>query len=87
MVTGCPRFEGLTRRAARWLVNSGQDQIAREHIRTDALSRTVNATGADDVIARLEAGGFLRSIVTEKPARGPSPRRWAVNPALRSKLR
>jgi hypothetical protein len=76
--------DGTARRVARWLRRAGLDQVSREDIRRDALCQTVNAEGADQVIARLEAGGVLRSIRAEAVgSRGPLRRRWEVNPALR----
>lgn len=71
------------RRSVRWLVRRRPMQVSREEIRCDALCRSVNAEGADEVIAHLEAGGYLRRIETERPKRGPARRLYAVNPALR----
>ncbi len=76
--------DGTARRVARWLRRAGLDRVSREDIRRDALCQTVNAEGAEHVIARLEAGGVLRSIRAEAGgSRGPLRRRWEVNPALR----
>jgi len=68
------------RRAARWLRRAGLDRVSREDIRREALCQTVNAADADEVIARLEAGGVLRSLPPQ--GFGRPRRRWEVNPEL-----
>jgi predicted ArsR family transcriptional regulator len=62
---------------------AGLEQISREDIRREALGRTVDAEGAEHVIARLEAGGVLRCHAAKSDGRGRPRRRWEVNPALR----
>ena len=69
------------RRAARWLRRAGLAQVSREDIRCEALCRTVDAEGAEQVIERLEEGGVLRAIGPAK-CLGRPKRRWEVNPAL-----
>ena len=69
------------RRAARWLRRSRLARVSREDIRVEALSRGVDAEGADQVIERLEEGGVLRSMATQRTG-GRRPRRWEVNPDL-----
>jgi hypothetical protein len=72
-----------SRRVVRWLASHRRGEVTREEIRTQALSRSVNAGRADFVIGHLSAGGVLRLI---KQASGPQggrpPLRWQVNPAL-----
>jgi hypothetical protein len=80
---GRMKIDRLVGRTVGWLKNTRPTQVSREDIRSQALSRSVDAAGADEVIARLVGAGFLRQITTERPSRGPSPHRWAVNPALR----
>jgi hypothetical protein len=75
--------DGAARRAARWLRRAGLDQVSREDIRRDALCQTVNAEGAEQVIARLEPGGMLRAIPVHINGRGRPFRRWEVNPIFR----
>ena len=64
--------DGTARRVARWLRRAGLDQVSREDIRRDALCQTVNAEGAEQVIARLEAGGVLRPLPVQGFGRVPS---------------
>ena len=72
----------IARRAARWLRRAGLVRVSREDIRCEALSRTVDAEGAEQVIERLEEGGVLRALTTGKGLGRPR-RRWEVNPMLR----
>jgi Protein of unknown function (DUF3987) len=74
--------DGPARRAARWLRRAGLDQISREDIRRDALHRSADAEGTDQVIERLEAGGVLRPVAPRNNLGRPR-RRWEVNPDLR----
>ncbi len=84
-VAGCER---AARRVARWLQRQRASEISREDVRRQALCQTVNAEGAEDVLARLEAGGLLRLLPVGGSARGgsdkggPRRRRWAVHPQL-----
>ena len=71
----------LARRAVRWLRTTGATEVSREQIRTEATGGSVDAEGADRVIARLERGGVLRLLPTPKARHRPA-RRWAVNPRL-----
>ncbi len=81
-IAGCER---AARRVARWLRRVRSPEISREDIRRQALCQTVNAEGAEDVLARLEAGGVLRQISSSGSAKGgPRPRRWAVHPEIAS---
>ena len=77
-VAGCDR---AARRVARWLRRLRAPEISREDVRRQALCQTVNAEGAEDVLARLEAGGVVRRVETRTPGR--TRRRWTVNPAFR----
>src|SRR5262249_59514324 len=53
-VAGCER---AARRVTRWLRRLRAPEISREDVRRQALCQTVNAEGAEDVLARLEPGG------------------------------
>ncbi len=73
----------LARRVTRWLKRARVAQVSREDIRREALARTVDAEGTDEVLARLEDGGVLRALVSQRlGSRGPARRRWEVNPEL-----
>jgi len=79
-VAGCERD---ARRVARWLKRVHVPEISREDIRREALGQAVNAEGAEDVLARLEAGGLLRPLPATGSAKGgPRRRRWAVHPQV-----
>lgn len=79
-VAGCERD---ARRVARWLKRVHAPEISREDIRREALGQAVNAEGAEDVLARLEAGGLLRPLPATGSAKGgPRRRRWAVHPQV-----
>ena len=73
----------VARRAARWLRRAGLHQVSREDIRREALGRSLDAEGTDQVISRLEAGDVLRGIPVQINGRGRPPRRWEINPRLR----
>ncbi len=73
------------RRAARWLRRARLSQVSREDIRREALSQTVNADEADEVIDQLECAGVLRALAAQRVGgRGPTRRRWEINPKLRN---
>lgn len=78
-------LDGRARRVVRWLKASGRSEVSREDIRRTALGQTVNASEADQVLARLTAAGVLRPIATAQPSqRGRPALRWEVNPTLRT---
>jgi len=80
---GATGEDRLARRARRWLGRCKLPRVSRQTIRAEALSRSVDARRADEVIERLEAGGVLRALEAERHgSRGPGRRRWEVNPAL-----
>lgn len=71
------------RRVVRWLRRVRAPQISREDVRREALCQSVDVDGAEEVLARLEAGGFLRPLLATGSAKGgPRRRRWEVNPAV-----
>ncbi|MCX7362338.1 MAG: DUF3987 domain-containing protein [Alphaproteobacteria bacterium] len=71
------------RRVVRWLGRVRVPQISREDVRREALCQSVDAAGAEEVLARLEAGGVLRPLPATGSTRGgPRRRRWEVNPAV-----
>lgn len=71
------------RRVVRWLRRVRAPQVSREEVRREALCQSVNADGAEEVLARLEAAGFLRPLAaTGSTKGGPRRRRWEVNPAV-----
>jgi hypothetical protein len=80
---GARAGDRAARKVVRWLRRVRAAQVSREEVRREALSQSVDAQEADDVLARLEAGGVVRPVaVTEDARRGPKRRRWEVNPAL-----
>jgi hypothetical protein len=82
-IAGCER---AARRVTRWLTRLRAPEISREDVRRQALCQTVNAEGAEDVLARLEAGGVLRPLQASGSVKGgPRRRRWAVHPELASR--
>jgi hypothetical protein len=80
---GAGNRDRTARRAARWLRRAGLHQVSREDIRREALCQKVNAEGAEDIMARLEAGGVLRGVPVQINGRGRPLRRWEVNPIFR----
>jgi Protein of unknown function (DUF3987) len=71
------------RRVARWLKDSRATVVSREDIRCQALSRTVNADEAQQILYRLDSLGFVRPDLTDDGGgRGRPARRWQINPAL-----
>ena len=81
--------DGAACRVVRWLRDTGTTLVSREEIRVAALGRTVDAAGADRVIARLEEGGVLRRAAVSPPANAGRPcgGRWEVIPALPATVR
>ena len=69
-----------TRRVLRWLQANGRDQVSREDVRREALSRHLDAEEAQKVLDALERSGWLKKITTE--AAGRAKHRWLVNPKL-----
>jgi hypothetical protein len=81
---GVRRGEQDARRVVRWLRRVRAPQISREEVRREALCQSVDADGAEEVLARLEAGGLLRPLpATGSSKGGPRRRRWEVHPQLR----
>ena len=70
------------KRVARWLKEGRVKVVAREDIRRDALARSVDAFGADQVLHRLHALGIVRPARETQDGPGRPARRWHVNPAL-----
>jgi hypothetical protein len=71
-----PREDALAR-VIRWLKKTCASEVSRENIRESALARTVDARGADEIIARLEEMGVLARQSTSR-GRGRPPARWRV---------
>ena len=81
--SGVQPGDQAARRVVRWLKRVRAPQISREDVRREALCQSVDADGAEEVLARLEAGGFLRPVAaTGSTKGGPRRRRWEVNPLL-----
>jgi hypothetical protein len=75
----------LARRVVRWLQTTGATEVRREQIRIEAMGSTIDAEGADRIIARLEKAGVLRLLPVVKARHRPA-KRWAVNPELAKQL-
>jgi len=78
--------ERLARRVARWLRSRGLSEVSREQVRTEALSRRVDAAETDQVLYRLQAAGVVQHVLYTAPLRGRPPNRWWVNPRLHTTL-
>ena len=75
--------ERQARRVVRWLRQRGLSEVSREQVRLEALHRTVNAAGADQVLYRLQAAGIVSQVRYAIPSQGGRPpNRWYVNPRL-----
>jgi Protein of unknown function (DUF3987) len=76
-------LELQARRAARWLRGNGKAVVTREQVRRKGLGRTVNASGADQVLYRLRSANIVRQMPDGWRAQGGRPTNlWEVNPAL-----
>jgi Protein of unknown function (DUF3987) len=76
-------YSGRVRRVARWLKDSRATVVSREDVRCHALSRTVNADEAQQILYRLDFLGFVRpDLADDGGGRGRPARRWQINPAL-----
>lgn len=83
MRTAPTTLELQARRAARWLRSNGKTVVTREQVRRKGLGRTVNATGADQVLYRLRSANIVRQVPDGWRAQGGRPTNlWEVNPAL-----
>lgn len=81
---GTTAVEHHARRVVRWMSRHGKTEVSREDIRVGALSKSVDARGADEITIRLESGAVLRPLAAPGTrGRGRPPLRWEVNPALR----
>jgi hypothetical protein len=75
--------DGQARRVARWLRDERRSVVSRTEVRRTALGRTVDARGAERVVARLVEAGVLQPLASEKRPQGGRPMlRWQVNPML-----
>jgi hypothetical protein len=74
--------DGQARRVARWLREEGRSIVSKTEVRRMALGRTVDARGAERVVARLVEAGVLRAIPKEESRFGRPVLRWHVNPML-----
>ena len=73
---GAGQGDRAARRVVRWLKRVRAPQVSREEVRREALCQSVGADAAEDVLARLEAGGVLRPVAaTGSTKGGPRPRR------------
>jgi hypothetical protein len=83
MQTAPTTTEVQARRVARWLRGRGLRHVTREQVRREALARTVNAFGTDQVLYRLRTANVVREVPDGWRATGGRPTNmWEVNPAL-----
>ena len=60
-----------------------EDELRVRLLQRTTRALTVTAEGAEDILARLEAGGVLRPLQASGSTKGgPRRRRWAVHPEL-----
>jgi hypothetical protein len=69
-------------RVARWLCDAGAEVVSREDIRRRALSMSVTAAEADQVLKRLDQLGFVKADEALRDGPGRPAIRWRVNPSL-----
>ena len=80
---GAGQGDRAARRVVRWLRRIRAPEISREDVRREALCQSVDADGAEKVLARLEAAGVLREVAAGGSSKGgPRRRRWEINPLL-----
>ena len=75
-------LDDQVRRVARWLRAERRTIVSKTEVRRMALGRTVDARGAERVVARLVEAGVLRAIAKEDSRFGRPVLRWHVNPML-----
>jgi hypothetical protein len=82
---GLTERHAKTRRVLRWLQANNRDQVSREDVRREALSRHLDAEETQKVIDALERAGWLKKVRIETTGR--AKHRWRVNPKLFSEAR
>jgi hypothetical protein len=80
---GLSERHAYARRVLRWLRASRPATVSREDIRSQALSRSLDAQQTQQVLDGLTSSGWLRRV-PEKLRLGPGrpAHRWEVNPTL-----
>lgn len=68
------------RRVLQWIKATGQQQVSREEVRRNALSRRRDADGTEITLTQLERAGWVRRRVTQTNGRPANC--WEVNPQL-----
>ena len=77
---GLNQHHAHARRVLKWISASGKDEVGREAIRCDALSKRLDAEATQELLDYLERAGWLRQ---QKSTTGGRPSvRWLVNPKL-----
>jgi hypothetical protein len=82
---GLTERHAKARRVLRWLQANNRDQVSREDVRREALSRHLDAEETQKVIDALERAGWLKKVRIETAGR--AKHRWHVNPKLFSEAR
>ena len=76
-------YSRRVRRVARWLKDGRHGGVPARTSGCHALSRTVNADEAQQLLYRLDFLGFVRpDLADDGGGRGRPARRWQINPAL-----
>jgi SOS response regulatory protein OraA/RecX len=70
------------RRVLRWLKAGNHQEVSREEVRREALTRRLNADEVQTVIDGLARAGWLREVTATAEGPGRPARRWEVNPRL-----
>jgi hypothetical protein len=70
------------RRVLRWLKAGNRQEVSREEVRCEALTRRLNADQVQTIIDGLARAGWLREVTAKAEGPGRPARRWEVNPRL-----
>jgi predicted transcriptional regulator len=68
------------RRILLWLKASNRQDVSREELRAEALSRRLDADQVQTIIDELMRAGWLRERTAKTEGPGRPARRWEVNP-------
>jgi len=72
------------RRVLRWLKAGNRQEVSREEVRREALTRRFDADQVQTIIDGLVRAGWLREVTAKAGGPGRPARRWNVNPRLSS---
>ena len=72
------------RRVLRWLKAGNRQEVSRDEVRREALTRRFDADQVQAIIEGLVRAGWLRELTAKAEGPGRPARRWEVNPRLSS---